>query len=100
MFGGLFAWPVSELLGRQTALMLGGVPFLTGWVFIANAVQITHSRVGFLGMLFTGRMLTGFGTGWSIFSASVSTYIHGCMSIGAVRLLYCCPNETGGGGGE
>lgn len=75
MFGGLFAFPISELLGRQATLMLGGVPFLTGWVLIANAIQITQNRAGFLGVLFTGRFLTGFATGWSVFSASVSIYL-------------------------
>ena len=67
---------VSELLGRKVALMLGGIPFLTGWIFIANAVQITQSRLGFLVMLFAGRMLIGFGAGWFMPSASVSTYFY------------------------
>lgn len=72
MIGGLVAWPVSDLLGRQAALMLSGVPFLTGWVFLANAVQVTGSRAGFLSLLLGGRFLTGVGTGWSVFSVSVS----------------------------
>jgi len=71
MAGGLLAWPATELLGRQTALVLGGIPFLVGWLFIANAFQFA-ARAGFLSLLFIGRFLTGVGTGWSIFAVSVS----------------------------
>ncbi len=70
--GGLLAWPISDLLGRQAALMLGGVPFLIGWILISNAIQFTVSRAGFLTFLLLGRFLTGVGTGWSVFSVSVS----------------------------
>lgn len=71
MFGGIVAWPVSDHFGRQTALVVGGIPFLCGWVLIANAPLITQSKPGFLVMLFTGRVLAGFSTGWSIFCTSV-----------------------------
>ena len=72
MFGGLVAWPVSDHYGRQAALIVGGIPSLTGWLMLANAIQVTTSRAGFLVLLFSGRFLTGFATGWSIFCASVS----------------------------
>lgn len=71
MFGGLLAWPVSDFLGRQAALIIGGIPALIGWLFIANAVQI-FNRAAFLFVLFSGRVLTGFAAGWSIFCVSVS----------------------------
>ena len=71
MFGGLLAWPISDFLGRKQALILGGIPFLSGWILIANSIQITQNRVGFMSVLFIGRILTGFATGWSVFSASV-----------------------------
>ena len=71
MFGGLVAWPISDHFGRQAALMVGGVPFVCGWVLIANAVQVTQNAAGFLFLLLSGRLLTGFATGWSIFAASV-----------------------------
>ncbi len=75
MFGGIVAWPVSDHFGRKAALIVGGMPFLCGWLLIANAVQITQSRAGFLAILFSGRLLAGFSTGWSIFCASVSIFI-------------------------
>ena len=71
MFGGLVAWPMSDMLGRQAALMLGGVPALAGWLMIAYS-NLTNSSSIFLGVLYTGRLLTGFSTGWSIFCVSVS----------------------------
>lgn len=65
------AWPISDHFGRQAALIVGGVPFLCGWIMIANAIQITQSKAGFLVLLFGGRVLAGFATGWSIFCVSV-----------------------------
>ena len=73
MFGGLVAWPISELLGRQAALMLGGVPALAGWLMITYS-NLASSSSAFLGVIFVGRLLTGFSTGWSIFCVSVSVY--------------------------
>ena len=69
------AWPVSDHFGRKAALIVGGVPFFCGWVMIANAIQITQNRAGFLFLLFGGRIVAGFATGWSIFCASVC---HAC----------------------
>ena len=65
------AWPISDHFGRQAVLIVGGVPFLCGWVLLANAINITQSRAGFLALLFSGRLLAGFATGWSIYAASV-----------------------------
>ena len=65
------AWPVSELLGRQAALMLGGVPALAGWLMITYS-YLAHTSSNFLGIVYVGRLLTGFSTGWSIFCVSVS----------------------------
>ena len=67
------AWPISELLGRQAALMLGGVPALAGWLMITYS-NLASSSSAFLGVIFVGRLLTGFSTGWSIFCVSVSVY--------------------------
>ncbi len=69
------AWPVSDHYGRQAALIVGGIPSLAGWLLIANAPLVTGSQAGFLVVLFSGRILAGFATGWSIFCASVSYYI-------------------------
>ena len=71
MFGGLVAWPLSDMLGRQAGLMLSGVPALVGWLMIALA-HLVHSNVhAFYGVLLTGRTLTGFSSGWSVFCVSV-----------------------------
>ena len=71
MFGGLVAWPVSDKLGRQAALMLGGVPALIGWLMITYS-NLAETSQAFLGVLYFGRILTGFSTGWCIFCVSVS----------------------------
>ena len=75
MFGGLVAWPVSELLGRQAALMLGGVPALAGWLMITFS-NLANSSSAFFGIIYVGRLLTGFSTGWSIFCVSVSVHVY------------------------
>jgi len=80
VFGGLFAWPVTELLGRQPALMIGGVPAITGWLFITYARFLLNYSSGpssgptdgFVAFLLLGRLFTGFATGWSIYCVSVS----------------------------
>ena len=78
VFGGLVAWPVTELLGRKPALMIGGVPAITGWLFITYARLFnnysTGPTTGFVAFLLLGRLftITGFATGWSIFCVSVS----------------------------
>ena len=73
MFGGLIAWPISDMLGRQAALMLSGVPALTGWLMIALAHLADSNAQIFYGVLLTGRGLTGLSSGWSVFCVSVST---------------------------
>lgn len=77
MLGGLLAWPVSIALGRQTALIVGGIPSLCGWLLMSYSVQITGSRAEFITVILTARVLTGFGAGWASFYVSVSTdYLH------------------------
>ena len=72
MFGSLIAFPLSDALGRKPALMLGGVPAFTGWLMIAVSCPITSSHIAFLGVILTGRLLTGISVGWFFFCASVS----------------------------
>ena len=71
IFGSLLTWPVSDNFGRQTALKVGGVPSLCGWLLLSNSVRITESFAGFQAALLTGRFLTGFGVGWSLPTVSV-----------------------------
>ena len=71
MFGGLVAWPIADFLGRKWALMLSGLPSLAGWLTIALAHMAGKPDI-FYGVLLTGRLLTGFSTGWSVFCVSVS----------------------------
>jgi len=79
VFGGLFAWPVTELLGRQPALMIGGLPAICGWLFITYARLLNNYFTGptssFVAFLLLGRLFIGFATGWSIFCVSVSYFI-------------------------
>jgi hypothetical protein len=84
------AWPISELLGRQTALVLSGVPALAGWLMITYSTLATTSSV-FLGLLYVGRVLTGFSTGWAVFCVSVSpivTLYYLVDDITAIVILY------------
>ena len=73
------AWPISEQLGRQAALILSGVPALTGWLMITFSTLATTSST-FLGVLYIGRLLTGFSTGWAVFCVSVSVISAGMFN--------------------
>ena len=72
MLGGLIAWPISDSFGRKVALMLSGVPALSGWLMIALAHLASSHMEPFYGILLTGRALTGLSGGWSVFCVSVS----------------------------
>ena len=74
------AWPISDVLGRQPALMLSGVPALAGWLMIALAHLVNHQVQAFYGVLLTGRTLTGFSSGWSVF----------CVSVSYCLIIICC----------
>ena len=56
IFGGLFAWPVADSLGRQAALIIGGVPGLIGWLLISLSILFSSS----LGFFFDGVCREGF----------------------------------------
>ena len=64
------AWPISDLLGRKLALMLSGIPSFVGWFIIALA-HLAKEPSTFYGILLTGRALTGFSSGWTVFCVSV-----------------------------
>ena len=70
--GAILAWPVSDYLGRKPALMIGGLPSLIGWLMLAYAHRIENCRKCFFGVMYTGRVLGSFSTGWSVFCVSVS----------------------------
>ena len=73
IFGGPFAYPAAEKLGRQPALIIGGIPTISGWLMMTYAWFFGENHQGFLALLLLGRLVTGFATGWSIFCVSVSS---------------------------
>ena len=80
IFGSLCAWPAADYFGRQTALKLGGIVSLCGWLFLYNSIRVTESAAGFQALLFTGRILTGFAAGWFFPTVAVSMCIHNTQS--------------------
>ena len=58
MVGTLLASRVTRRLGRQAIMLIGGALFLTGSIINAAAVNIA--------MLIIGRMLLGFGLGFTL----------------------------------
>ena len=74
MFGSLIGWPVSNLLGRKSSIMLSGIPGLIGWLMIALAHMVPSSVQGFYGVLLSGRIITGVYLGWSVVAVSVSNH--------------------------
>ena len=77
--GSLCAWPAADYFGRQRALKIGGIVSLCGWLFLYNSIRVTESAAGFQALLFTGRILTGFATGW--FFPTVTVSIDACTQL-------------------
>ena len=75
IFGGLFAYPAAEILGRHPSLIIGGIPTISGWLMITYAWLFDTNHQGFLALLLLGRFFTGFAAGWSIFCVSVSSLV-------------------------
>ena len=73
LFGGSIAGPVSDRIGRSTALVLMSIPHLIGWLGQAYA-QFMPNFGGFVTLLMLGRWFTGFGTGWGSLVISVRMY--------------------------
>ena len=74
LFGGPVAWPLSEKFGRKPAMLLSTIPGLVGWVAMSVSTLLP-TRDGFLAFLYSGRLLSGFAAGWSIFCISVSSVV-------------------------
>jgi MFS family permease len=55
-FGSIFAWPSSETIGRVRSMQLTSAIFLVG-------VVLMTATTSSLGMMYGGRVLTGFGVG-------------------------------------
>ena len=72
IIGGLCAWPAADYFGRLRALQFGGIVSLCGWLFLYNSIRVTESAAGFQALLFTGRIITGFATGWFFPTVAVS----------------------------
>ena len=70
--GSLFAWPISEVLGRKSVLIIGGFPAFFGWILIVFSVYIVNNIQGFIAILLTGRLLTGVATGMTVGGVAVS----------------------------
>ena len=68
------AWPLSEKFGRKPAMLLSTIPGLVGWVAMSVSTLLP-TRDGFLAFLYSGRLLSGFAAGWSIFCISVSSVV-------------------------
>lgn len=64
IFGGFLPGWMSDLYGRKMTVLLGGVPFLGGYIMITVA-HLFASAVTFKIILLLGRFLTGVGIGWS-----------------------------------
>ncbi|KAL5503426.1 hypothetical protein EMCRGX_G010375 [Ephydatia muelleri] len=72
LLGGPVAGWASDRFGRKTGMMLGGVPYSLGWLFISCANSVP-SQNGFIALLLLGRLLTGFAAGWISLSVPLVT---------------------------
>ena len=66
--GAMFGAPLSGFLadrwGRKDALVVGGVPYLIGYLILSYA-HYMPTALGFKALALTGRFLTGVGMGWA-----------------------------------
>nr|CAD7417418.1 unnamed protein product [Timema poppensis] len=60
-FGCLISWPLLDLTGRKTTLLLINLPNLVGWLLIATMCQSSSP----VPLLYAGRALTGISIGMS-----------------------------------
>ena len=71
MFGGPIGGFIADHWGRKMSLMLGGVPYLIGYLMLSYAHYLP-TAVGFKCLILIGRFITGVGMGWSYNVCSVS----------------------------
>ena len=69
--GGPIAGWIADHFGRKVALMLVGIPYLSGYLMIVYA-HMLNSATAFKVVLLLGRFLTGIGLGWSCLAGPVS----------------------------
>ena len=69
--GGPIAGWIADHFGRKAALMLVGIPYLSGYLMIVYA-HMLNSATAFKVVLQLGRFLTGIGLGWSCLAGPVS----------------------------
>lgn len=78
VFGGALAGWSIDGFGRKPTLILTGVPNFIGYTALGVSWYI-KKKIYFDVVLLLGRFLTGFGIGWSMFSAPVSdNHVYKC----------------------
>ena len=71
IFGGPIAGWIADHFGRKAAIMLVGIPYLSGYLMIVYA-HMLNSAIAFKVVLLLGRFLAGVGLGWSFVTGPVS----------------------------
>ena len=77
IFGGPIAGWIADHFGRKAAIMLVGIPYLSGYLMIVYA-HMLNSAIAFKVVLLLGRFLTGVGLGWSCVTGPVSILLLEC----------------------
>ena len=70
MLGGLIAGWSADNLGCKPSLLLTAIPSFIGWMAV-GATWFIENKLAFDIIILAGRLLTGFGIGWSMFCAPV-----------------------------
>ena len=77
IFGGPIAGWTVDHFGRKAAIMLVGIPYLSGYLMIVYA-HMLNSAIAFKVVLLLGQFLSGVGLGWSCLTGPVSEYLSEC----------------------
>ena len=89
LFGGPIAGSVADRWGRKVALLLSGVPYLTGYLLLVYA-HFINSPVAFKADILIGRLVSGVGLGWSCSAVPVSGLLYTVITVVVVIQLSRC----------
>ena len=75
IIGGPLAGVIADRWGRKVALLLSGIPYLTGYLMIVYAHFISNP-VAFKAVVLVGRVITGSGLAGSVITSVSLLYLY------------------------
>ena len=92
LVGGPVAGLISDNFGRQTALVLIGLPSALGWLSLTVSGWFTTGAfANFFALLLVGRIVSGFASGWASLVVPVSSSLSLSLSLSLSHSLSLSP---------